>query len=155
MSNFPELFKLLFYLKLVLPDGGVDRRRRVKMIFPSVNSNILPLPDLITYQKLLFMHPIAHNQSVVQFPNFRKNYENQDHLYPLRNLNDFQIRRTNSQKLSKMPLIDLPNTWNSVDDSLKRIASKNIFRNKIKLELMNKCDNYRCNKKVCISCKNL
>ena len=119
------------------------------------NSNILPLPDLIKYQKLLFMHPIAHNQSVIKFPNFRKNSEIHDHLYPLRNLDDFHIQRTNSQKLSNMPLIDLPYTWNLIEDSLKRIASRNIFRNRIKLELMEEYADFRCIKTVCFSCMNL
>ena len=70
------------------------------------NSNILPFPDLITFNKLLFMHSIAHNQSAVQFPNFRKISEVQEHLYPLRNLDDFHIRSANCRKVTKMPLID-------------------------------------------------
>ena len=119
------------------------------------SSNILPFPDLITLNKLLFMHPIAHNQSVVKFPNFRKLSEIQEHPYPLRNLDDFYIQRTDCQKVTKMPLINLPYTWNSIDETFKCITSRNIFKNKIKLELMEKHADFHCNKTVCISCMNL
>ena len=101
------------------------------------------------------MHSIAHNQSVVKFPNFRKLSEIQEHPYPLRNLDDFYIQRTDYQKVTKMPLINLPYTWNSIDETFKCITSRNIFKNKIKLELMEKHADFHCNKTVCISCMNL
>ena len=47
--------------------------------------DILPLNDLIIQQKLVFMHPLAHNYSLVSFRNFSKLSNVQNHEYPLLN----------------------------------------------------------------------
>ena len=116
------------------------------------NSDILPLKDLIIQHKLILMHPLAHNYSVVSFRNFQKASVVQIHEYPLRNNNDFYIPRSTNSKVTKMPLIDFPSTWNSIDESLKKFMSKNSFKKSVKSSLIGQYSNFRCSKSICFSC---
>ena len=88
-------------------------------------SEILPLDDLIFQQKLMFMHSIAHQYSPVCFPQFVFNLTANEHRYTFRNNRDFFVHRTHLTMVQKMPFIDFPSTWNSIDQSLKEISSKN------------------------------
>ena len=115
-------------------------------------SQILPLDDLITQQKLLLMHSLFHNYSKVSFPDFFLNSEVNVHRFSLRNENDFHVPRTNSSFIQKMPLIDFPNTWNELDQSLKEISSRGLFKKQLKLFLLDKYANFRCNNLLCYSC---
>ena len=115
-------------------------------------SDILPFNDLIVQQKLLLMHPVIYGYSSVKFHSFRKNTEVQEHIYPLRNNNDFFIPRSMSAKVTKMPLIDFPSTWNAADDTLKSTIIKKLFKKNFKLQCMDNYSNFRCNRAICISC---
>ena len=116
---------------------------------------ILPFEDLIVQHKLIFMQSLAHNHSVVKFPHFIRNSEANLHRFDFRNESDFFVDRTNYQSVKKMPYIDFPSTWNSIDSSLKEISSKPLFKKTIKLELLDKISNFQCNKTLCISCMNI
>ena len=119
------------------------------------NSDILPIKDLIWQQKLLFLHPIAHALSVSELSYFRKQSSVRGHEYPLRNNNDFHVPRSMFYKVSKMPLIDFPSTWNRLDDSVKTIKSKSIFKKQLKLFCMDNYANFQCHKTLCYSCLNI
>ena len=109
-------------------------------------SQILPLEDLLTQQKLIFMHSIAHQYSSVNFPQFISNRSVNEHRYTFRNESDFFVHRTNLSTVQKMPLIDFPSTWNNIDQSLKEIPSKIVFKKTIKHELLAKYSDFRCNR---------
>ena len=115
-------------------------------------TQILPLCDLITHQKLMFMHAIVHNYSPVTFPFFNFNLNVNEHRFNFRNDNDFHIQRTNSTLVQSMPLINFPATWNNLDQSLKSISSKITFKKCVKSELLDKYANFRCNRTLCVSC---
>ena len=119
------------------------------------NSDIMPFRDLIWQQKLLILHPIVHNYSVSKFSNFKKLINVHGHEYPLRNNNDFFIPRPLCSKVSKMPLIDFPTTWNNIDESFKKIQSKNSFKKQLKLACMDNYANFRCQKTLCYACLNI
>ena len=116
---------------------------------------ILPFEDLIVQHKLIFMQSLAHNHSVVKFPHFIRNSEANLHRFDFRNESDFFVERTNYQFVRKMPYIDFPSTWNSIDSSLKKISSKPLFKKTIKLELLDKISNFQCNNTLCFSCMNI
>ena len=118
-------------------------------------SDILPFKDLIWQQKLLLLHPIAHAHSALELSYFRKQSSVWGHEYPLRNNNDFHVPRSMNYKVSKMPLIDFPSTWNRLDNSIKSINSKTIFKKQLKLLCMDKYANFRCQKTLCYSCLNI
>ena len=116
---------------------------------------ILPLEDLIIYQKAIFMHAIAHNYSSVSYPSFALNSVVGDHRFNLRNDSDFFVPRATFNIVSKMPLIDFPNTWNCLDQSIKDIPSLSHFKHCLKHELLDKYANFTCDKTLCISCMRL
>ena len=113
---------------------------------------ILPFDDLLLHHKLLLMHSIAHNYSTVNFPHFLTNLDVNTHRFTLRDQHHFFILRTVNAMVQKMPIVDFPLSWNNIDESLKDIASKNIFKKTVKLELLDKYANFRCNNTVCLSC---
>ena len=113
---------------------------------------ILPLEDLITHQKLTFMHSIAHKYSAVEFVNFFPNLFVELRRQGLRNDCDFFVPRTNSTFITKMPFINFPLTWNALDSSFKSISSRNSFKSVTKMSLLDNYANFRCNKPVCVSC---
>ena len=115
-------------------------------------SQILPLEDLIFQQKLLLMHSLVNGYSAVSFPQFISNQIANVHRYTFRNDNDFHVPRTTQSLVQKMPLIDFPSSWNSLDPSLKDISSKYSFKKTLKQELLDKYSNFRCTRSICISC---
>ena len=117
-------------------------------------TQILPFEDLVFHQKLQFMHSLFYNYSAAQFPNFILNNTIQQHRFSFRNDLDFFVPRAYVSCVQKMPLIDFPKTWNSIDQSLKDISSKQTFKINSKLELLDKYCNFRCSRAFCISCFN-
>ena len=116
------------------------------------NAKILPLEDLITQQKLMFMHSIAHNYCPVNFPFFNFNMDMNNHRFDLRNDNDFYVQRATSTFVQNMPLISFPSSWNNLDQNYKSITSKLLFKKSLKSELLDKYSNFRCDRTLCISC---
>ena len=117
-----------------------------------VKSQILPFNDLVTQQKLTFMHAIFYGYSTVHFPDFQILSAMPNVHYQLRNADDFFVCRTNSTFIKNMPLIDFPNTWNDLDSGYKEIRSKLLFKKTIKSDLLDKYCNFRCTKVFCVSC---
>ena len=118
-------------------------------------TQILPLDDLIVQQKLVFMHSLMYGHSAVIYPHFISNLNANEHRYVLRNDDDYFVPRTNLTFVQKMPLIDFPLTWNRIDQSLKEISSKLLFKKTIKLELLDKYRDFRCTRTICISCMDI
>ena len=119
------------------------------------NLKVLPLNDLITYHKLIFMHSLAHQYCAVHYPHFITNYELNLHRFELRNDKDFFVYRNNSALIKRMPLIDFPSAWNDLDTELKEIASKPLFKKIIKLNFLDKYSNFTCQNTLCLSCMNI
>ena len=111
---------------------------------------ILPIEDLILQQKLVFMHALFYSYSVVYYLQFISNQNANDHRFTLRNDSDFNVTRTSLS--IKMPLMDFPRAWNCMDQSLKDIQSKILFKKSLKLELLDKYCNFRCSRTICVSC---
>ena len=116
---------------------------------------ILPLPDLIIHQKLQFMHSIEYSYAPSSFFSptlFQKNLDLESHSYQLRNLDHFNIPRLNYLWLQRYPFYSFTNLWNELDLSLKSIVSKNEFKYKLKLFLLQKLVDFVCTRLFCYSC---
>ena len=104
-------------------------------LFESVN--VLPLPELITFTKLQFMHSYVHNLLPSSFENVwptnRQRRETEDQPRLRSDQEIFQpFARTNLA--SNLPLVALPKLWNSFgDDDLKFVRNKNEFNSKLTL----------------------
>ena len=85
LSNLSRLYKKQKQCLRII--SGAKYNAHTEPLFHS--NNILPFHDLITSQKLLFMHSIAHNYASTSFNEFPRNVDIYGHDYPLRNSMDF------------------------------------------------------------------
>jgi len=116
---------------------------------------ILPIPELITQQRLNFLHSIEYDYAPSSFSSmdiFPRNSDIESHAYPLRNLKLFHVPRINSAWLKRFPFFSFTTAWNELDNSLKLTPSKNEFRFELKRILLEKQDGFVCNKLFCYSC---
>ena len=95
------------------------------------------------------------SRTSIQFPHFLTNREASDHRFTFRDTHNFSIPRTSLSMVQKMPLIDFPLTWNNIDESLREITSKNLFKKTLKLELLDNYANFQCSNTICMSCMNI
>ncbi len=77
---------------------------------------ILPLENIITLNKLLFMHAIAFNYNLESFNNIWTTNNLREMDMELRNANDFTLPIIHREILRKSPLYSLPYEWNICGD---------------------------------------
>ena len=118
---------------------------------------ILPLPDLITYNKLQFMQrftqqflPESFNDVWVKNA-IRNIGENE---IQLRNANQFQITASTLTSLDILPLFDFPKTWQTFPDEQIKIIRKTLeFDSKLKKYFIDDLDSQvNCNRLLCPAC---
>ena len=100
------------------------------------------------------MHSIHCNYSAVNFAHFFKNSSTNVN-YTLRDADNFFVMRTNVNLVEKMPIVDFPKIWNSLDNCYKNISTRLAFKKTIKADLLEKYRNFKCSKTLCLSCMNL
>ena len=92
-------------------------------------SNILPLHDLINYNKIKFMHKFSFNKQPPSFnPVWVTNFQNNPDLV-LRNVNNYSVLPHRIELLKRSPLISFPIAWNNCqadksDTTEKRFLSR-------------------------------
>ena len=119
---------------------------------------ILPLADLILQQKLNFMHSIEYcyaPSSFIDNKTFPKNSQIDVHPYPLRNINDFFTPRVRNEFLTRFPFYSFSICWNTLDPSFQSISNKNVFKYSVKQHLLDRLENFVCNKLFCYTCSSL
>ena len=118
---------------------------------------ILPLPDLITFTKLQFMHrfsqkflPESFNDTWVR-NNIRNIGENE---IQLRNSDQLQIPHSNMVGLDVFPLFNFPKIWQDFpDEQLKFVRKSYEFDLKLKIYFLNDLSaNIVCNRLLCPAC---
>ena len=114
---------------------------------------ILPFPDLIIFQNLLFMHSVDKDYSKVSFSDtFVKSNEIIVHDYPLRNASDYYVPRESYEYLKKFPLYNLPKIWNSLEPGFRDVNVKSLFKYNVKSHLLSKYSDFKCEKLFCYVC---
>ena len=111
---------------------------------------ILPFMDLVYQQKLLIMHSIYYNYSNTSYE-FQLNNRT-THNFELRSSDDFTIPRSYRYVLDKMPLFDFPRAWNLCNPDFKGITDRIEFKTILKYGLLDRVDNFSCNRLICRSC---
>jgi hypothetical protein len=98
-------------------------------------AEILPLPSLIKFFQLQFMHMYSHNLLPQSFgPAWARNIDrdqNEDRPI-LRNSQELTVPFARTAFAQKMPLSLFPKMWNEFEDIFKHDPSKNIFSKKLK-----------------------
>jgi hypothetical protein len=122
-------------------------------IFKSLS--ILPLTDLITHANLKLFHSYVYNYIPPALNNTwiqnRHNRDNDDRQ--LRNDNDFFVPRFRTDFLARLPLFNLPKTWNDTPILLTSTSHKLTFSTQTFKYLLDQLSSTpNCNRLVCPSC---
>ena len=121
---------------------------------------ILPLPDLITFSKLKFLHSCLFNYSPTLFSNIwcttiehRFATSQPNLVYNLRNNDDLYVPQSRLKSLSSFPLYILPTLWNELPIHLRVIPNKSLFKSNLKIFFLTKLDHVIiCNRLFCPAC---
>jgi hypothetical protein len=118
---------------------------------------ILPLNELITFFKLVFMFDFAHENLPLSFKNmWRTNSDlrNSENPMALRNDHDYYIPFIRLDSFVKFPLSEYPRLWNEFESNeIKSIDSRNLFKKLLKEHFFDKlADSITCDRLLCPSC---
>jgi hypothetical protein len=121
--------------------------------------NILPLPDLITFFQIQFVHRYLNNLLPRSFANmWTLNFERNigPNEMRLRNYQNILIPVSRVAYISRLPYYYLPKIWESFpDNSIKNINSKQLFDENLKLYFLNDLNaTVNCNRLFCPTCSN-
>ena len=125
--------------------------------------NILPLPKLIEYFKLQFMHqfiqgflPISlkNTWTTNEYRNRTREYNNEREFYPLRNSNDLYIPPARLKMTEKHPYHSFPKLWSEFQEhNIKIQREKPIFNLLLKRHFIDNLQtNYKCSRLLCPTC---
>jgi hypothetical protein len=118
--------------------------------------SILPLTHLITSTNLKFFHSYVFNYIPTAFLNtwptvgqFRGDNPN----FELRNDNEYYLSRHRTELISRMPLFNLPRTWNQYSHDLAETNNKNIYSRAVTTYFLhNLSSTPNCTRLICPSC---
>jgi hypothetical protein len=121
---------------------------------------ILPLPDLVKFFKLQFVHRFVHGYLPSSLSNMwitigeKRNRDQEDVGASLRNDNDLYIPLVKYAHLDNSPIFGFPKMWNNFGETLtKSIYSKLEFNQKLKYFFLEQlAENYVCNRLLCPHC---
>ena len=135
--------------------SGASYNAHTEPIFKQLK--ILPLPDLIHFTKLQFMHRFSQkflpeSFSATWVKNAIRNIGENEIV--LRNFDQIRINTHRLTSFSKMPLFDFPKIWESFPDAqLKFIRNKLEFDNKFKKYFWDDlARNINCSRAFCAAC---
>jgi hypothetical protein len=120
---------------------------------------ILPLPDLISFFNLQFMHRFIYNLLPLAFVGEWMTNERNigDNSMRLRNFDNLLIQQPNQCYLNRLPFFSLPRTWESFpSNTLKSIRQKTLFDLNLKqFYIDDLSDTPICNRLYCPSCSRI
>lgn len=114
---------------------------------------ILPFDELTQFFKMKFMHAHKYNILPRSFTQVWRMNGTLNPRYRLRNDQDYHIPRFRTTLISRLPLISLPQTWNSYTqiNLIKSEPMPHIFSKKMKKYLLDSIDE-SCNRLLCPIC---
>ena len=156
-TNITNLFKL--QKKAIRLVHSVPYNSHTESLFKS--SNLLPLPILVDFFRLQFMHQFTHGHLPISFLDTWTS--NADRLalagfgranYNLRNSEDLYTPYCRTAALERHPLFLFPRLWTEFNElSIKFIRDKTEFNFKLKKHMISKLEsNYRCTRLFCPHC---
>ncbi len=152
-TTINNLFKLQKSAIRIL--DGAKYNQHTEPIFKK--HNILPLPDLIDYSKLQFIHRYKFNLLPSSFNNFwTLNAERNigSNQLQLRNNDDFSLPLPRLTTVKNLPYYSLPSLWNSFpNNDIKTTQSHTLFDSKLRTYYLNDlASRIHCNRLFCPSC---
>jgi hypothetical protein len=119
---------------------------------------ILPLSNLIEFQKIDFMQKFINKNLPSAFDNMwlanAKRRTGDEEARVLRNAESLYVPLARTNLGQRLPLVEFPKTWNNLQDqSIKNEKNQKQFRKKLKSHLLNKLSNtVNCAQINCPSC---
>ena len=119
-------------------------------------SKILPLPSLVQFFKLQFMHQFTLNALPQSFSStWIRNSDRRNEDQPiLRNHLEFFIPPCRLSSSNFFPTVNFPRTWCEFpDNSIKTAKTKNEFKSKLKYFFLEKLSStVNCTRQLCPQC---
>jgi len=116
-------------------------------------SGVLKLSDIYQMEVLLFMYDYINDKLPVSFQNLFCLRSNIDGAYETRQNNMFDIPRTKSRFVDKLPSYQFPSLWNKTFSNLNVHASRNCFKHSFKSLCLNAYnDSVQCRNPRCTDC---
>ena len=118
---------------------------------------ILPLPDLLDFSKLQFMHRHKLNLLPTSFNDFWTNNQQRDigvNQIRLRNIEDYSIPFSRISLVKNLPYNSIPALWNSFpNNEIKNLQSVTLFDSQLKTYYINDlASQVNCNRLFCPTC---
>ena len=133
--NSPHISKLFGMQKRAI--RIINRKSYKSHTEPLFKSEkILKIDDLYKLHVLLFMHDFKHKKLPSSFNDFAISNNINVHRITCQS-NLFHTGRPRTNYSLKLPNHSFPRIWNSFDQEIVQIGSKNIFKNKCKINFLN------------------
>ena len=120
-------------------------------------SAVLPLPMLVEFFKLQFMHNFLNKNLPKSFETMwlRNEERRQEDHRILRSHTELFIPPSRLTSTEKFPLFSFPHIWCTFPDAeLKNILNKNLFNSKLKTHFLSSLPSiYVCNRLFCHACR--
>jgi hypothetical protein len=99
------------------------------------NLEILPLDELVSYQRLKFMHCFHHQKLPISFAQMWTTNADRNPERVLRNAQDYAIPHHRVEMVKRMPLYSFPAAWN-VEDTEKYNPNQSAYLKNLKSRLL-------------------
>jgi len=117
-------------------------------------SGVLKMSDLYRMEILLFMHDYINDKLPVSFRGTFSHNRDHQNAYNTRQWEMFNIPRTKSRFVDKLPLIGFPSIWNKYAGLYNPTVSRNCFKRNIKISCFNEYKSLvDCNNPLCLECR--
>ena len=113
---------------------------------------ILPLPDLIEQQRLLFVYSFEKNLLPRSFSDYFIRNNDRALPYNIRNATDLFIPHIRTEFLKRFPFYSFPSSWNNLPEAVRTIQTLSLFKTTVKKHLLTKLEGFTCNRLLCHSC---
>ena len=133
MCNQTTIRPLTLLLKrTVRTVASKNRFAHTKELFKDLN--ILPVPEMIEYNVLKFMHKFVHGNLPSTFDN---TWDTNVHVSQrqTRQASDIHLIAFQLEYFRKMPLFSYPNIWNNIPNNLKLIVEEDQFNVEVRKHL--------------------
>lgn len=117
---------------------------------------VLKIPDIAKMEILLFMHDYINNKLPKSFEGTFSHNSDHQNAYLTRQRDMFNIPRTKSRFVDKLPLFCFPNLWNKNESLFNTHTSRNNFKRIIKSAYIKEYKtSVTCTNPYCLECHNV
>ena len=119
-------------------------------------SRILKISDLYQLEVMTFMHDNIHGELPISFDNIYHMNDQMQGVYETRQAHMFDVPRTKSRFVDKLPLFQFPTIWNNWYSQMNVNSSRNAMRLHVKsIYLSSYFAAVKCKNTLCSECHSI